>query len=595
MATRLPAPCGRCGKTVELTDDWHVGHIKSRAAYPELTWEVSNWQPEHAACSLGTGQAAVIEKARRLAFIEAGFPGGEDPTEPPILPVHTHVAEDAPIEVREGLSWAELVEGAPDWLEPFLDVPEDAAPPLWVSSVHPEAVGSYGPAAVAWMEANLKERGKPFRARWWQALSFALQLQHRADGSLCFRVVLESGPRRIGKSVRLRGSSLWRLQHGPELFEPEQLVMHTGANLAIVREVLRKAYPWAATRDGWDHKKGMTEPEISRDEVNRWVARSKDSTTGYDACLAHADECWDIRPSSIDDDLEPSMLERESPQLVLTSTAHRKATSLMPGRILDALTVDDGVTLVLVWGAPLDADVSDPVVWRAASPHWSDDRAALMADKYAKAAAGEQDPELDDLDPMQGFRSQYLNQWRLRQTTRKRGEALVKPDVWGARIVPMPVTVPDVVSLESWFGSGVSVAFAWAADATEVLVRVFEVDDAATAVELIRETGHRNALLVGASLVEDPAFRSVRTKEMRTRVGQSVADLDRLMREDVLRHDGGQLLTGQVLAVRTTPGADGVRLASSDRADAVKAAAWAATAARQRAGRSSRMVLPTPA
>ena len=46
------------------------------------------------------------------------------------------------------------------------------------------------------------------------------------------------------------------------------------------------------------------------------------------------------------------MLERRVPQLVLTSTSHRKATSLMPGRLLDALTVDDGETLVLVWGAP---------------------------------------------------------------------------------------------------------------------------------------------------------------------------------------------------------------------------------------------------
>ncbi|RYB91006.1 HNH endonuclease [Nocardioides oleivorans] len=497
--------------------------------------------------------------------------------------------------VREGLDWATLVATAPNWLTPFLDVPEDAAPPLWVSAVHPEAVESYGPAAIEWMEANLKERGKPLRLRFWQKLAFVLQLQHRADGTLCFRVVLESGPRRIGKSVRLRGSSLWRLEHGPELFEDEQLVMHTGANLAIVREVLRKAYPWAATRDGWDHKKGMTEPEISRDEVNRWVARSKDSTTGYDACLAHADECWDIKPSSIDDDLEPSMLERESPQLVLTSTAHRRATSLMPGRILDALTVDDGETLVLVWGAPADADPSDPIVWRAASPHWSEDRAKMMASKYEKAAAGEQDPEFDDLDPMQGFRSQYLNQWRLRQTQKKRGEALVKPDVWNSRIVAMPVTIPDAVALESWFGSGVSVAFAWAADATEVRVRAFEVDDAATAVDLIKASGHRNALLIGASLADDPAFRSVRTKDMRARVGQSVADVDRLLREDVLRHDGGQHLTGQLLAVRTTPGADGVRLASTGRADAVKAAAWAATAARQRAGRSSRMVVPKTA
>ncbi|HWI43260.1 MAG TPA: HNH endonuclease [Nocardioides sp.] len=594
MATRLPAPCGRCGKTVGIEDRWHVGHIRSRAAYPELTFDPGNWQVEHEACSLGTGHLAIAEKARRQALIEVGFSGEMGRREAPNLPVHTPaLAEDAPIEVREGLDWSSLVAEAPDWLRPFLDVPDDASPPLWVSSVHPEAVGSYGPAAIEWMEAHLKERGRPLRLRWWQRLAMVLQLQHRDDGSLCWRVVLESGPRRIGKSVRLRGMALWRLQHGPELFEDEQLVVHTGKDLAIVREVLRKAWPWAEPRDEWSVKKGMTEPEVAFREVNRWVARSKDATTGYDCCLALVDESWDVKPASVDDDLEPSMLERQSPQLVLTSTAHRRATSLMRGRIMDALTVDDNETLVLVWGAPLDADAGDPEVWRAASPHWSEDRAAMMASKYEKAIAGEQDPEFDHMNPLEGFCAQYLNQWQLRQRRQMRGEPIAKADAWSALSVAVPDAAPDAVAIESWFGAGVSVALAWAASSSEVVVRAFDTEDAATAVELVKGTGHRNALLVGASLADDPAFRSVRKKEMRTRVGQSVADLDRLMREDVLRHDGGQHLTEQMLAVRTTPGADGPRLVSTGRADAVKAVAWAAGAARKRAGRSSRIILPS--
>jgi hypothetical protein len=48
-----------------------------------------------------------------------------------------------------------------------------------------------------------------------------------------------------------------------------------------------------------------------------------------------------------------------------------------------------------------------------------------------------------------------------------------------------------------------------------------------------------------------------------------------------------------VLAVRTAPGADGPRLVSRGRADAVKAATWAATAARARPARGLGIVLPT--
>jgi hypothetical protein len=600
VRTWLPAPCGKCGRTVlPLPDNgWVVGHKVARSLRPDLALVVSNWQPEHRACSDASGQAAVIEKAKRDALAEHGiaFSPRQTPGQPPPLPAHTPGADDGDIVVREGLDWASLVADAPEWLAPFLVVPEDAAPPLWVSGVHSEAVCSYGseacehgwpgvpfvvrPSAIAWMESVLKERGRPLRLRWWQKLAVVLQLQHRADGSLCFRVVLESGPRRIGKSVRLRGMALWRLEHGPDLFEPEQLIVHTGKDLAIVREVLRKAWSWADARLGWSTKKGMTEPEVSHDEVNRWVARSKDATTGYDCCLALVDESWDVKPASIDDDLEPSMLERESPQLVLTSTSHRRATSLMRGRIVDVLTADDGETMILIWGVPLDADASDPAVWRAASPHWSEDRAALMATKYAKAAAGEQDPEFDDPDPMEGFMSQYLNRWRLRPKVVVQGDPIIDEQAWDDLGASVPDRSPDAIALESWFGDGVSLATAWHLPGDRAVVSVVDFPELSEAVAAAKLLKCRRPWLVGASLAEDPALRGVRMRPQKARTMAAVQDLVRMLGDGVLDHDGGWHLREQVLGVRTLPGSDGGRLVSRNRADAVKAAAWAAGLAR---------------
>ena len=87
MATTTPWPatCARCGKhvhpdppeTLPGKSGWVVGHIKSRAAHPELTWEPSNWRVEHRKCSDRTGQAAVIEKAKAEALRDAGFPQTE--------------------------------------------------------------------------------------------------------------------------------------------------------------------------------------------------------------------------------------------------------------------------------------------------------------------------------------------------------------------------------------------------------------------------------------------------------------------------------------------------------------------------------------
>ncbi|KHL18534.1 phage terminase large subunit-like protein [Mumia flava] len=590
--TALPGPCGRCGKPLTAKDRWVVGHIEPRWKRPDLEWTPSNWQVECRPCSDASAQAEVIAKAKHEALVEAGiavdtdsFSPSETAGQPPHLPVHTHGALARPVEARDGLSWPELVQGAPEWLLPYLDLPEDASAPLWVSSVHPEAVGSYGPEAIAWMESNLTERGRPLRFRWWQRLAIVLQLQHREDGTLVWRTVLESGPRRIGKSVRLRAMALWRLALGPVLFEPEQLIVHTGKDLAIVREVLRKAWPWAEAHEEWATKRGMTEPEVSYQETNRWVARSKDSTTGYDCCLALVDEAWDVPPAAIDDDLEPSMLERQSPQLLLTSTAHRRATSLMRGRIMESLVEEDGRTMVLVWGAPPGSDPGDPEVWRAASPHWSEDRRQMVEAKYRKALAGEVDPEADDLDPMQGFLAQYLNVWRLRDRKVDRGDPLVTSEAWAELEAEAPFATPDAAAIESWFADGVSLALAWRSEAGPPVASVSNHEDLAAAVAALRESGFRGRVTVGASLLDDPALKGIRTRTGEKRTAAAVQALDRLLSEDAIRHDGGEHLSDQVLAVRTAKSADGARVVSSGRADAVKAAVWAVEAVRGSVGR----------
>lgn len=105
-------------------------------------------------------------------------------------------------------------------------------------------------------------------------------------------------------------------------------------------------------------------------------------------------------------------MERVSPQIVVTSTAHRKATSLMRGRISDSLAMDS--SLLLLWSVPDDADTSELSTWMAASAHWSPARERLMQSKWERALRGEQDDELDDPDPLAGFESQYLNRWQLK-------------------------------------------------------------------------------------------------------------------------------------------------------------------------------------
>lgn len=616
MAKRLPAPCGKCGGVVSPDKPgtppgrslWVVGHIKDRALHPELTWVPSNWQPEHRSCSERSG-TAVAQKVRQVAAARAAaasvqpalfeseslrvFPEPETHAEAGRLSFSLP-ATGEPIDTDPSLAWDPDALRRFPWLAELADVPEDASPPLYMTPVPADAVGSYaaepceccGLTALEWIEQAERKR-----LRWWQRLAITRQLERRADGSLCHEEILESAPRRAGKSVRMRGVALWRMSHGQALFGEVQSVIHTGNNMRICREIQRGAWRWAQERWGGDAVTRANGKEaIESPAGDRWMVFAQDAVYGYDATLALGDECWDVKTETVTEGLEPAMLERSSPQLHLTSTAHRRATSLMRSKIMAVLLGagdGDGVLgedeqkrpLVLIWAAPYGSDPGDRAVWRAASPHWSEDRRQFLARKYAKALAGEVDPEADDPDPMAGFVAQYLNVWPVKPTDTARGTPVAGEHDWPVLAVARPAGAPTAAAIEAWYAAGVSLAMAWRRGSRAV-VAVVECGSLADAVAALQDSGYRGAVVVGKTLTRDPALRGVRVKPGDGRAGALAGELVRLIAEDAIRHDGGEHLTGQVYAARTVEAADGLRLVSAGRADAIKAAVWAVTAAR---------------
>jgi len=502
------------------------------------------------------------------------------------LPLRLPLNLGGPVEVREGLAWDPDTLRRYDWLAEFADVPDDASPPLWMSLPPEDAVDSYGAEAIAWIEEVERKR-----LRWWQRLAITRQLEHRADGSLCHRSIVESASRRSGKSVRMRGVALWRLEHGPGLFGETQLAMHTGSDIPICREIQRGAWRWAEAQ-GWEVTKANGKEAVETVNGDRWLVRSQDGVYGYDVTYGMVDEGWKVKPDTVSEGLEPATLERQSPQVHQTSTAHRRATSLMRAAIATALATADPTVLLLVWAAPAGSDPGDPAVWRAASPHWSEDRRRLMESKYNKALAGHIDPEADDPDPMAGFCAQYLNMWRLNERRVERGEALVDVDAWEALAVNQPVTAPTAAAIESWFSDGVSLALTRPAG-NDTVVSVTDHPNVAGAVAAMRAAGFRGRVTVGASLVDDPAMRGVRHRKGEGRTVAAVQALKNQLREGGVAHDGGEHLSGQVLAVRTLESADGPRVISTGRADAIKAASWAVAQSRLARRAKSRLGVPS--
>ena len=468
------------------------------------------------------------------------------------------------------------------WLDGLRTPPPDATWPRLMTVPHPAAVGSLGPEF--WRFAETRS-GRPLR--WWQQLATCRLLEVDVDGRLVWPGALLSMARQLGKSWLLRELCLWRIQQGGRFGEPQD-VMHTGKDLAVCKEVQRPARIWAKARPEVFKVRevnGQEEIELLADG-SRWMLRAKEATYGYSVSMAAADEAWKVRESSIEEGLAPTMVERVSPQLLLVSTAHRSATSLMLGRrqaALAELESGDG-DLLIEWSAPQGADLEDRDGWRLASPHWTPARERLIERQLAKMAAGEVD-DPDEPDPVQSFRAQWLNQWPRRPAPTGNTEPLLAVGVWAALLEPGASSAgPIWVAVEDDAGLGAAVVAVGRCGDGRLEVDGWLRADWASAMADIAGLGRVRqirSLQVGASLLDRvPVGLGVAARPatgVQTRTGLAV--LRDVCQSGGLVHDVTPDLDAALGVCRVREAASGLILAQVGPIHLIKALVWATAAA----------------
>jgi hypothetical protein len=175
------------------------------------------------------------------------------------------------------------------------------------------------------------------------------------------------------------------------------------------------------------------------------MLRAKGAVNGYSASVAAVDEAWKVKAATVEEDLEPTMTEREQPQLLLVSTAHRLATGLMLGRrqvALEDLEAGDGADLLIEWSSPAALALDDRDGWRQASPHWTARRERLIGKRHDAMRAGEvDDPE--ESDPEASFSAQWLNRWpKVGVASAKVWTRVCRNGVWVKRWRPISFSRP---------------------------------------------------------------------------------------------------------------------------------------------------------
>ena len=493
------------------------------------------------------------------------------------------VGSAAPVKVGQAVEEPDDSPGPTDrvwdrapWLETFRDVPSSATWPRFMTEPHPAAVGSFGLEAVAWLRV---EAG--ISLRWFQALTLVRQLEHDDDGLLVWLEALETTARQVGKSTLLRGGAMWRL-HQADRFGEEQTLLHTGKDLPVCKEVQRLARAWAKARGYPVREQNGNEQITEPASGSRWIVRGKGSVYGYPGSYVLVDEAWGVAAEVVEDGLEPTMAERVSPQMVLASTAHSRATALFPAHRAAALgqLSDPASMLLLEWSAPRDADIEDRAAWRAASPHWSPGRERLLEQRIVRVRAGES-LDADESDPVESFRSQFLNIWPAR-TTSDPGAVLLEPDLWAARAARVDTGAARIfVAIDDHYGRGAAVAAVARASDGRYELDGWLVDSweqAFADVDLVAAARDRVQVVVAPTLAADveARYRARVMSAADTRAG--LALLRQLVTAGDVFHDQAPDLD-QLTTVRVKELPSGLAVVAGSRADLARAAAWALLAA----------------
>jgi len=364
-----------------------------------------------------------------------------------------------------------------------------------------------------------------------------------------------------------------------------QTVLSTGKDIAVVREMQRR-HRLAAKRDRVTYHvrevNGQEEIELLGDG-SRWMVRAKESVYGIAATMATVDEAWKVLASVVDDGIEPTTVEAEDAQILLVSTAHRRATALMVGRRATGMEhLGDGEgPLLLEWSAPPLAELDDRAAWRMASPHWTVRRERLIARRLEGALAGESD-DVDEPDPISSFRTQWLNQWPAKRLALVKGERLVDLEAWhgcAGEVVDDPTRVYVAVEDHAGLGAGIA-AVAVQADGRLGLDAWTVPTWADALVDIRRLQGSHDVvkLIAGASLLVrlPPGMRATAATSTLTR--STLPLMRELVAAGAVVHDSLDLAE-QVDEVRVSSAIGGLSVVAGARSDLIRASSWALAAA----------------
>jgi hypothetical protein len=390
----------------------------------------------------------------------------------------------------------------------------------------------------------------------WQRLVLDRALEVNAAGEFCWQTVIVSTPRQAGKGVLIMIIATARAEHAPD-FGIRQTILHVSNNLRSAQNVHRMAWKWAADR-GLHVSRAVDSSEIRwPDHDSTWRLASTRAIWGQSASLTVLDECWDVDPAVFEVALGPTLLQSNRAQAWLLSTANAGSTGLMEKYRAKALGGDPR-TLIMEWSS--DGDPDDPVSWRAASPIWSAQRAAI----------------LETFRGVDGFAEQYLNRW---PSERPGGSGW--PAGWGAcpRVMfPPPWGCTGAVEASHDLDSfGVAVA---RGEAGRVQVWSRQLPTLVAAVQQLAEW-RPSMVFVGmtiATAVEGSwEVRPVGAKE--TKLATPIVAA--AVRDGLLDHDHDRATLAEVAHARTVTGESGPVLsprASRGSVATIKAATWSSWA-----------------
>jgi hypothetical protein len=472
------------------------------------------------------------------------------------------------------------------WLDPLRDVPANASWPRLMTPPHPAAVGSLGPEFA---QSAAERMGRELR--WWQALAATRLLEHDEDGRLVWRAAILSTARQVGKSVLLRELLMWRLVQGWRFGGEPQTLLHVSRDVGVGRWIQREARSWARQypdRFRVREANGLESIEYLPDG-SVWLLKSKIGVYGHSASMAAVDEGWGIAADHIEDGLLPTLVERSSSQLVLCSTAHPQATSLVLDRRRAALAaLDDPGTsdLILEWSAPAELDLADEAGWRMASPYWTAEREQAIRSALERALTAAVDA--NGQDSRAGFQTQWLCRWPSEDASARKGEPLLPPEAWEQARTTLHAEGPVVIAVEDWFGEGAATAAARRLADGRLLVAGWQFPTRELAAEQASEIASWTSgseLIVGATLMGDPWVHEVPAMKLTSATGsltRAGLPLFRQMVESgqlVWDEADGREIADRLETARVVQGAAGLRLLDGGRNDLVRALVWVVASA----------------